>query len=73
MIPFVCDAAKSKQGKYLPGSHIPIIHPKELEKMSLDFLIIFPWNIMKEIKTSIRPLLDKKTKIVTFIPKLQIQ
>ena len=73
LIPFVCDAAKSKQGKYLPGSHIPIIHPKELEKMSLDFLIIFPWNIMKEIKTSIRPLLDKKTKIVTFIPKLQIQ
>ena len=73
LIPFVCDAAPSKQGKFLPGSHIPIIKSSNLTNCQLDFLIIFPWNIASEIKESVRPLLSKDTKIVTFIPELIIQ
>lgn len=72
LLPFVCDAAKSKQGKFLPGSHIPIIHPNELKNIFLDYLIIFPWNIVDEIMTTVRPLLKNNTKIVTFIPNLKI-
>ncbi|MEN1760793.1 class I SAM-dependent methyltransferase [Anoxynatronum sibiricum] len=49
MIPYVCDAAPSKQGKYLPGSHIPILHPDELRKRKPDTVLVLPWNIADEI------------------------
>lgn len=49
LIKFVCDGAKSKQGKYLPGSHIPILKPDVLRKFNADYIVIFPWNIRGEI------------------------
>jgi SAM-dependent methyltransferase len=49
LIKFICDGAKSKQGKYLPGSHIPILRPDILKKNKADYTIIFPWNIRVEI------------------------
>jgi SAM-dependent methyltransferase len=49
LIKFICDGAKSKQGKYLPGSHIPILRPDILKKIKADYTIIFPWNIRVEI------------------------
>jgi hypothetical protein len=49
LIKFICDGAKSKQGKYLPGSHIPILKPDILKKIKADYTIIFPWNIRVEI------------------------
>jgi hypothetical protein len=50
LIDFVCDAAPSKQGKYMPGSHLPILHPSELAKRKPDWVVIFPWNIAKEVQ-----------------------
>lgn len=49
LLPFVCDAATSKQGKFLPGSHIPIRHPDELKKTRPDIVLVLPWNIVSEI------------------------
>ena len=49
LIDFICDAAPSKQGKYMPGSHLPILHPSELAKCKPDWVVIFPWNISKEV------------------------
>jgi hypothetical protein len=49
LLPFVCDAAPSKQGKYLPGSHIPIRPPSALTKAKPDWVLILPWNIASEI------------------------
>lgn len=49
LIPFVCDAAPSKQGKFLPGSHIPIIHPERLAEKKPDWVLILPWNIADEV------------------------
>ena len=43
----VADQAPSKQGKYLPGSHIPIIHPEQLDS---DHLFVLPWNLIAEIQ-----------------------
>ena len=50
LIPWVCDNAQSKQGKYLPGSRIPIVHPQILSSERPDFVIIMPWNIADEIR-----------------------
>lgn len=49
LLPFVCDAAASKQGQYLPGSHIPILPPSALAEAKPDCVLILPWNIASEI------------------------
>lgn len=49
LIDFVCDAAPSKQGKFMPGSHIPILAPAALSELMPDWVIILPWNIADEV------------------------
>ncbi|MGT2429925.1 class I SAM-dependent methyltransferase [Cupriavidus basilensis] len=49
LLPYVCDAAPSKQGKYLPGSHIPIVSPDVLRERQPDIVLILPWNIADEV------------------------
>jgi C-methyltransferase C-terminal domain/Putative zinc binding domain/Methyltransferase domain len=49
LLPYVCDAAASKQGKYLPGTHIPIEHPDVLRARQPDIVLILPWNIQAEV------------------------
>jgi len=49
LLPYVCDAAPSKQGKYLPGTHIPIEHPDVLRQRKPDVILILPWNIQAEV------------------------
>lgn len=50
LLPYVCDAAPSKQGKYLPGSRIPILAPDVLRLDKPDIVLVLPWNIVDEIK-----------------------
>lgn len=49
LVTYVCDAAPSKQGKLLPGSHISVMSPKALEETQPDIIVILPWNISKEV------------------------
>ena len=49
LLPYVCDAAPSKQGKFLPGSHIPILAPTALRERKPDVLLILPWNLAGEV------------------------
>ncbi len=70
---FVCDAAPSKQGKFMPGSHIPIHHPDRLAAETPDFIVILPWNIADEVIGLNRELSSKGTKFVTFVPQLEIR
>ena len=72
LIDFVCDAAPSKQNKFLPGSRIPILDPKELKETYVDFIIIFPWNIAEEILKNFSHLKEKGTKFVRVVPELKI-
>ena len=72
LLSLVCDAAESKQNKYLPGSHIPILHPDELDKFKPDFVLILPWNIADEIKSLLSFRLPN-CKFVTAVPELNIE
>jgi len=72
LIPFVYDAAKSKQGKFLPGSHIPILSPEFLSKTNPDFLLILPWNIADEVRLQNNFLIESGVKFVIAIPNLTI-
>lgn len=59
----VCDNSPGKQGKYLPGSHIPIINFERFLEINPDEVLVLPWNIIKEIKNLI-----KNKPLITFIP-----
>jgi hypothetical protein len=72
LLPFVCDAAIAKQGKFMPGSHIPILPPEVLTQRRPDFLMILPWNIAAEIKQINYGLAELGTKFVTAVPELEI-
>jgi len=72
LLPFVCDAAAAKQGKFMPGSHIPILPPDALAERPLDYLLILPWNIAEEIKAQQMALAASGTKFVTAVPRLEI-
>jgi len=49
LIEFVVDASPHKQGRYLPGSHIPIVSEEMIKKKKPAFILILPWNLKEEI------------------------
>jgi hypothetical protein len=73
LLPFVCDVAVAKQGKFMPGSHIPILSPEYLSNHQLDYLLILPWNIAKEVKEQNSLLHKNGVRFVTAVPELSIQ
>ncbi|MFT6955615.1 MAG: SAM-dependent methyltransferase [Halieaceae bacterium] len=72
LLPFVCDAALAKQGKFMPGSHIPIFAPSVLAESRPDYVLILPWNLAAEVKKQNEALSDLGTRFVTAIPRLEI-
>jgi hypothetical protein len=72
LVAFVCDAAASKQGQYMPGSHIPILPPSALYDGELDTILILPWNIATEVKQQTSALAERGVKFVTAVPYLVI-
>jgi SAM-dependent methyltransferase len=72
LLPFVCDAAEAKQGKYMPGSHIPIFNPSELSRTDLDYVLILPWNIKHEVIRQLSSLKGSRVRFVTLVPVLEI-
>jgi len=70
LIDFVCDAAPSKQGKFMPGSHIPILPPTELAKRKPDWVVILPWNIAEEVAQ--QQILSWGGQFVIAVPELKI-
>ncbi len=70
LLPYVCDAAESKQGKFMPGSHIPIRSPEALRVNLPDDVVILPWNIAQEVQTQLIDLVNRGVRFVTAVPEL---
>ena len=66
LLPAIADKSISKQGKFMPGSHIPIILPSEFEALDPEVILLLPWNLLEEVKRQF----PNKT-IVTAIPYLK--
>ena len=49
LLPFVVDASPHKQGRWLPGSRIPVVGEATLREARPDFVLILPWNLRDEI------------------------
>lgn len=72
LLPVVCDAALSKQGKFMPGSHIPILPPQHLLELRPDYVLILPWNIAEEVLSQESALKNSGTQFLIAIPRLQM-
>lgn len=72
LIEFVVDASPHKQGKYLPGTHIPIVHERQISQFKPDYIVILPWNIKEEISNQLSYVDQWGAKFVTAIPDLQV-
>ena len=66
LLPAVADRAPSKQGKLLPGSHIPVISPEQLANEAPDALLVLPWNLINELRQQLPGY-----ELVTAIPSLK--
>ena len=72
LISYVCDASVFKQGKFLPGSHIPIISPNEIIKIKPNLILVLPWNIIDEIISDIEYVRNWGAKILIANPTVKI-
>jgi len=72
LLPFVCDAATAKQGKFMPGSRIPIVPASALQEQHPDCLVILPWNIAEEIRQQNLEIEKRGARFVTAIPEIRI-
>jgi hypothetical protein len=72
LLPYVVDAAPSKQGKFLPGSHIPILPPVQLRERRPDVVLILPWNIAHEVVTQQQGVREWGGSFVVAVPTLRI-
>jgi len=72
LVSFVCDAAASKQDKFMPGSHIPILAPKELRERRPDYVLILPWNIADEVVKANEFVREWDGQFVVAVPALRI-
>jgi len=73
LIQFTVDRSPYKQGRFLPGSRIPISHPDRIREAKPDYLIILPWNLKDEIMGQMEFIRDWGGRFVVPIPKLTIE
>jgi hypothetical protein len=72
LIAFVTDRNPAKQGKYLPGSRIPIGAEDRLKQARPDFVVILPWNLKAEVMSQLDYIRAWGGQFVTAIPHLEI-
>jgi 2-polyprenyl-3-methyl-5-hydroxy-6-metoxy-1,4-benzoquinol methylase len=72
LIQFVVDISPNKQNKFLPGSHIPILHENEIKIIKPRYILILAWNIKEEIMQQLNYVREWGCKFVIPIPKVMI-
>jgi hypothetical protein len=68
----VYDASLAKQGRFLPGSHLPILPPAAIGELKPDDLVILPWNLKDEIIGQMAFIRDWGGRFVTASPETKV-
>lgn len=72
-IAYIVDSTPYKQGRYLPGVHIPVFAEEYLwQDTPPDYILLLAWNYQKEIVQKLRKRMPGRTKIIIPLPNLQI-
>jgi SAM-dependent methyltransferase len=68
---YTVDRSSYKQGKYTPGTHIPIHHPDKIRETRPNYVLILPWNLEKEILSQLQYVREWGGKFVVPIPEVK--
>src|SRR3990167_2217353 len=72
LLAWVADANPHKQGKFLPGSRIPIVAPERIRVEKPDYLLVLPWNLRAEVIQQQAGIYEWGGRFVVAIPELQM-
>ena len=71
-IDFTVDRNPYKQGKFLPGTHIPILAPAAIRNNKPDYVLILPWNLRREISEQLAYIREWGAQFVVPIPEVEV-
>jgi SAM-dependent methyltransferase len=72
LIEYTVDRSPYKQGRFLPGNHIPIFHPDRIRETRPDYIVILPWNLKNEIMEQLAFVREWGGRFVVPVPKVTI-
>jgi 2-polyprenyl-3-methyl-5-hydroxy-6-metoxy-1,4-benzoquinol methylase len=72
MIAYTVDRSPYKQGRFLPGTRIPIYHPDKIRETKPDYIVILPWNLKGEIMRQLQFVREWGGQFVVPIPKVSV-
>ncbi|MGA9144691.1 MAG: class I SAM-dependent methyltransferase [Candidatus Acidiferrales bacterium] len=72
-IEYTVDRSPYKQGRFLPGSRIPIYHPDRIRETKPDYVVILPWNLKDEIKQQLQFIREWGGRFVVPIPIVSVE
>jgi hypothetical protein len=72
LIEYTVDRSPYKQGRFLPGTHIPIYHPDRIRETRPDYVVILPWNLKDEIMMQLQFIREWGGRFVVPIPKTTV-
>src|SRR5215469_9232643 len=72
LIEYTVDRSPHKQGRFLPGNHIPIFNPDRIRETKPDYIVILPWNLKEEIKQQLQFIREWGGRFVVPIPKVTV-
>jgi SAM-dependent methyltransferase len=72
LIEYTVDRSPYKQGRFLPGNHIPIFSPERIRQTKPDFVLILPWNLKNEIMQQLEFIREWGGRFVVPIPKVKV-
>jgi hypothetical protein len=71
-LPYTVDRSPHKQGKFVPGVHVPIVAPERIPQTRPDYVLILPWNIKEEIERQMAVVKTWGGRFVVPIPAVEV-
>ncbi len=71
-VDFTVDRNPYKQGRFLPGTHIPIFSPEKIDQEKPDYVLILPWNFKDEIMKQLEHIRGWGGKFIVPIPEATV-
>jgi len=68
---YIADRSALKQGRYTPGSHIPIVSPEKLLADQPDYVVVFAWNFIGEIAEQLAPYRERGGRLIVPVPEVR--